>query len=88
MDKYFLYIHLHQAILNILHRAISNTSHRASLNILYRAACEKRICDMYFFFISACTGLPTVLLAPSWRKDSQFVLKFEIRPQEGGETIG
>ena len=41
-----------------------------------------------FFFISAFNGLQIILLAPPWCKDSKNVIRFEIRPWEGGEKIG
>ena len=37
--------------------------------------------------MSNCTEPQTILLAPSWHKDSKTVLKFEIESWEGGEKI-
>ena len=43
---------------------------------------------LIFFFIFAFNGLQIVLLALPWSKDSKNVVRFEIRPREGGEKIG
>ena len=54
---------------------------------MHRAACEKTL-HADFFFVSAFNGLQIISLALPWCKDSKNVIRFKIRPWEGGEKIG
>ena len=60
--------------------------HRENI-LLQRRAYEKAF-HANFLFISACIGLQTTSLAPPWCMDSKNVIRFEIRPWEGGKKIG
>ena len=74
----------------MLHRGILNMLHRGNI-LLHRGThfyLKKKTFQANFFFSFAFNGLQIILLAPPWCKDSKNVIRFEIRPWEGGEKIG